>query len=289
MATSPDEQQCSRIPTCNSSTGHPKSGRNLHGKLLSSTNSPSNTPAYTIGRQKLVVQEILPRCVFQDVPKRPLPSTASSDGEPDTTADNVQAPISPHDTMIYTSQNEEANNSTPLTLAPETTSFSKPSETEQACAQEVLNGSVHDRSDLEQSKTSFHEISSINGDMEDSDLSGRASNCSSLYRSCSTPFSQLLSSSSYLSVDMVYPSKSEATFKNSSGRVTKQGEHYNIVPSPGLHSRSYLGNPNLQQASSHSVRKNSQASDIASSFDEMWHDRFLHHWPVLPPISPQRG
>ncbi|XP_072006763.1 uncharacterized protein [Engystomops pustulosus] len=91
---------------------------------------------------------------------------------------------------------------------------------------------------------------------------------------------------------MVDPSRSEGTIKNSSGRVMKSfpsaSECYINVPSPGLHSSSFLGNPYLRQASSHSVRKSSAASDFASSFDEMWHDRFLHHWPVLPPISPQR-
>ncbi|XP_044133228.1 uncharacterized protein LOC122925946 isoform X1 [Bufo gargarizans] len=290
MATSPDEQHHSKIAS-NKSPGHPKNGRNLHGKLLSCTNSQSNTPAYMRGRKKPTAEVILPRCVLQKVPKQPLPSMASSDGEPDVTIDDGLAPITSNDAVINTSQNEEERNSTQLILAPEIAIFSKSSETESVYTQELLTSSVHSGKNMEWSKASFHEVNSIYKEKEDSDLSGKVSSCSSLYRSCSTPFSQLLSSSSSLSVNMA--SKSEAAIKNSSGRVTKQVEksfrseserHY----SPGLHSSSSLGNPNLEKASSQSVRIDSQDLDFASSFDEMWHDRFLHHWPVLPPISPQR-
>lgn len=32
-----------------------------------------------------------------------------------------------------------------------------------------------------------------------------------------------------------------------------------------------------------------KCSGQTPSFAEIWHDRLLHRWPVLPPISPQRG
>ncbi|XP_056430516.1 uncharacterized protein LOC130369371 isoform X2 [Hyla sarda] len=289
MATPPDEQHYSKMAG-NRSAGYPRNQRNLHGKLSSST------PAYMKARQMRASEVTLPRCVLQNVAKQPLPSTASSDGEPDGTAD-VSAIITPDDAAIHTSQDEEEkNNSTQLTLPLEIASFSKFCETRNVSTQEILCSTVHAINNVEQPKTSFHEVGSMYEDKEDSDLSGRASSCSSLYRSFSTPFSQLLSSSSSLSINTVYTSRSEAMIKNSSGRVTKleeksflsASEHYNTIQSPGIHSHSYLGNPNLQQASSHSMGKSLQASDFASSFDEMWHDRFLHHWPVLPPISPQR-
>ncbi|XP_073179625.1 uncharacterized protein C12orf42 homolog isoform X2 [Lepidochelys kempii] len=56
--------------------------------------------------------------------------------------------------------------------------------------------------------------------------------------------------------------------------------------SPSLNSSSYHGTANILQASSYSVKK---CSGQAPSFVEIWHDRLLHHWPVLPPISPQRA
>ncbi|XP_053889222.1 uncharacterized protein LOC128839879 isoform X2 [Malaclemys terrapin pileata] len=56
--------------------------------------------------------------------------------------------------------------------------------------------------------------------------------------------------------------------------------------SPSLNSSSYHGTANILQASSYSVKK---CSGQTPSFVEIWHDRLLHHWPVLPPISPQRA
>nr|XP_025034725.1 uncharacterized protein LOC102445632 [Pelodiscus sinensis] len=56
--------------------------------------------------------------------------------------------------------------------------------------------------------------------------------------------------------------------------------------SPRLNSSSYHGTADILQDSSYSVKK---CSGQTSSFVEIWHDRFLHHWPVLPPISPQRA
>ncbi|XP_018415171.1 PREDICTED: uncharacterized protein LOC108789608 [Nanorana parkeri] len=123
------------------------------------------------------------------------------------------------------------------------------------------------------------------------DLSERASSCSSIYKSFSASFSQLHSSLSSLCF------KSEETFKNSSSiavtvddRRSPQAssEFGSSVLSPGLYSKSCCGNTDLYQASSYSVRKYSQPSDC-SPIDKMWHDHFLNHWPVLPPISPQRA
>ncbi|XP_077117226.1 uncharacterized protein LOC143773764 [Ranitomeya variabilis] len=296
MAASSDEQNYSKIISSKSAE-HPENGRKLQGKLSRSTDNQSNTPDDIKGRPMRAAEVILPRCVLQDVPKRPLPSKASSDGEPDITIDDEQAPAALIDPVIFTPQNEDENNSAQLILDPETTSFSKSSETGKVCTDEILCSSVCAENIMMQSITSLPDVNSICKEREDSDLSGRASFCSSLDRSCITPFSQLLSSSSSLTINMICPSRSEATFKNGSSRVTNQeeksflssSEYDNNVLSPGLHSSSYLGNPNLGQASSHSLRISSQTSNFASSFDEMWHDRFLHHWPVLPPISPQRG
>lgn len=48
----------------------------------------------------------------------------------------------------------------------------------------------------------------------------------------------------------------------------------------------YHGTADILRASSYSVKK---CLGQTPSFVEIWHDRLLRHWPVLPPISPQRG
>ncbi|KAJ1163629.1 hypothetical protein NDU88_004085 [Pleurodeles waltl] len=113
----------------------------------------------------------------------------------------------------------------------------------------------------------------------------------SLGRTSSTPLSQLR------------PSLSKIGFSGSEGpgwassRTSCGDLRYKSSPlvvsgfcssttHPDLHSSSYHGSSDLQQASSSSAKRSTEPTQ---SFVEIWHDRLLQHWPVLPPISPQRG
>ncbi|XP_040200212.1 uncharacterized protein LOC120932122 [Rana temporaria] len=282
----PSQQQHHARMTSIKSAGPSWSVRNRPGKILPNANSRWNTSAYTGGRRRQTSNVILPRCTLPNVSKQPVPSEASSDGEPDATGNDVHCAVLLGDGVIYAEhETAECNNSTLLLTAPEIARCSKAEETE------IHSSCLTIEHDQHQSMVPLNKSDSTCTALKDPDLSERASSCSSIYKSFSASFSQLHSSLSSLS------SKSEETFKSSSSIATTVYDRKSplaasrcgsCVPSPGLYSKSCSGNTDLYQASSYSVRKYSQASDF-SPFDKMWHDHFLNHWPVLPPISPQRG
>lgn len=114
-------------------------------------------------------------------------------------------------------------------------------------------------------------------------------------RKGSTPLSQLRSSS--FSMSAMASSDTELEADSSSSQVSNQSAlqksslmvangYCNNILNPSLNSSSYHGTADNLQGSSYSVKK---CSGQTPSFVEIWHDRLLHHWPVLPPISPQRG
>lgn len=87
--------------------------------------------AYTGGRRRQTSNVILPRCTLPNVSKQPVPSEASSDGEPDATGNDVHCAVLLGDGVIYAEhKTEECNNSTPLLTAPEIARCSKAEETE---------------------------------------------------------------------------------------------------------------------------------------------------------------
>ncbi|KAM5171223.1 uncharacterized protein ACMZJ9_003967 [Mantella aurantiaca] len=260
--------------------------RNRQGTLLPNANSRSNTTANTDGRQWRTSQAVMPRYTLPNISRQPVPSEASSDGEPDAAEDDIQFAVSLDDDVIHvTHKAEEFNDSNSLITAPEIARCSKAAEMEKHSSLITIEHDQH------QSVIPLNESGSTYTTLKDPDLSERVSSCSSIYKSFSSSFSQLHSSlSSFLC-------ESEETFKNSSSvavtvhdgkSLLAASECASSAPSPGLYSKSCCGNADLYQDSSYSVRKYSQTSDFLP-FDKMWHDHFLNHWPVLPPISPQRG
>ncbi|XP_072257249.1 uncharacterized protein [Pyxicephalus adspersus] len=283
MAPSPQQQHHVGIVSIKSNG--PSNVRNRPDKLVPNTKSRWNS-VYTSERQSYASRANLPRGTLPNVSKQPVPSEASSDEEPDTTRDDIQCAVSLGDGTIHAATNtEECNNSTLLITVPEIIRCSKAEETE------IHFSFVTTEHDQHQEVIPHDEDASRCTTLKSPDLSDRASSCSSIYKSFSASFSHLHSSLSSLS------SKSVEIFNNSSSIAFTSNDRKSpqaasgcgsSVLGPGLHSKSCCGNADIYQTSSYSVRKYSQASDF-SPIDKMWHDHFLSHWPVLPPISPQRA
>ncbi|XP_058842493.1 uncharacterized protein LOC131697472 [Acipenser ruthenus] len=134
--------------------------------------------------------------------------------------------------------------------------------------------------------------------------SGRTSQksgISDLGQASSTPLSQLRTSSIFLSafassdseLDPETPA-STGSEKDTLNKTLLLGSSYH-----GTNISSNTENLNLSKIGCHSnatgplqeqtisIGKHSQ-SERTPSFVEIWHDRVLNHWPVLPPISPER-
>ncbi|KAM9311624.1 uncharacterized protein PAF06_009460 [Gastrophryne carolinensis] len=293
MAASPEEQTLAQKASTKSGNSTVKR-KDMDGRLAHCLNRQWNASAYRGGLRQQETPVMLPRCVLKNVPKRLVPSAASSDEEAEAAAISTCSPIRPdHGTVPEPNLSEEKSNSTNILTASKNRSFSRTKEADIGCNQEMLDGSNTERPDQHQSVVSVNEDRNMCTERKNSDASGRSSSCSRVYRSFSASPSLLYSSISSMSSNTVLPSKLEETLKTSSSTVVTESDGtFNLeakeCDNNGLYSRSGYGSADLFQASSSSVRKYSQASDM-SSFDKICHDRFLHHWPVLPPISPQRA
>ncbi|XP_053575226.1 uncharacterized protein LOC128664420 [Bombina bombina] len=230
--------------------------------------------------------------------RKHVPSIASSDDELDdvvvsengSTIKSRKTPV-----PLIPAQNEEnewKKKSTHLLNSSEAESYSKPDDIN-IFGNQPSPCSFENLECIDLSKPCVNDVSSQYGCSEDSDLSGRVSFCSTIYRSCGTPLSQLRSSS--LSLPVGDSAESEEEFGNYSRKNTEHkssllaGSGYcSSILNPVLSSCSNYGNADLPQALSNSMRKCSEAAGLASSFLEIWHDHLRPHWPVLPPISPQR-
>ncbi|MEE6480094.1 hypothetical protein FKM82_012456 [Ascaphus truei] len=300
MTTSPDSQEYTQIFR-NKSSYLPVKENYRQRTSFANTTSIWSMSENIRGRQRQQTQMIFPGHTEQNVPKQPVPSIVSSGEDSDETVVNGHAPITQVQTppvkVVHTpnEKKEEHDSSKRVWTSPEIESYSKSDAIEKHCNQASSFCTKNKKSDSHHSRLSIERDSSICGGSDDeSDLCGRVSCFSSMYRSCSTPLSQLRSSS--LSLLVGDSSASEEAFGKYPSKITEHKSsplaasgYCNSVLSPVLNSCSYHGNSDLLQASSYSVRKCSEASGLASSFVEIWHDRLLHHWPVLPPISPQRA
>ncbi|XP_041109859.1 uncharacterized protein LOC121317822 [Polyodon spathula] len=127
------------------------------------------------------------------------------------------------------------------------------------------------------------------------------SGISDLGRASSTPLSQLRTSSIFLSalassdseLDTVTPTStgSEKDTLNKTPLLGSSDHGTNISSNTENLNLSKIGchsNPTGPLQEQISTGKHSQ-SERTPSFVEIWHDRVLNHWPVLPPISPERG
>ncbi|XP_025054717.1 LOW QUALITY PROTEIN: uncharacterized protein LOC102380976 [Alligator sinensis] len=278
---------------------------NQNREIISTQRCPwKNSGSFRRG-QKQVFQTKLPIYREYKVPKLPPPSLASSE------EDLAHVVIHPHAPSMRNQevplaeatrsteekkepegpkllgQNTEINEDTGLDELDRVQDSTIPlvSETESTCSN--ISRST---SSVISNQTSF----SFERDTDWSDFSRKLSSAT-ISRKGSTPLSQLRSSS--FSMSAMASSDTELEADSSSSQVSNQSAlqkgsllvangYCNNILNPSLNSSSYHGTANNLQASSYSVKK---CSGQTPSFVEIWHDRLLHHWPVLPPISPQRA
>ncbi|KYO36452.1 hypothetical protein Y1Q_0024193 [Alligator mississippiensis] len=278
---------------------------NQNREIISTQRCPwKNSGSFRRG-QKQVFQTKLPIYREYKVPKLPPPSLASSE------EDLAHAVIHPHAPSMRNQevplaeatrsteekkepegpkllgQNTEINEDTGLEELDRVQDSTIPlvSEMESTCSN--ISRST---SSVISNQTSF----SFERDTNWSDFSRKLSSAT-ISRKGSTPLSQLRSSS--FSMSAMASSDTELEADSSSSQVSNQSAlqksslmvangYCNNILNPSLNSSSYHGTADNLQGSSYSVKK---CSGQTPSFVEIWHDRLLHHWPVLPPISPQRA
>ncbi|XP_029455542.1 uncharacterized protein LOC115090504 isoform X2 [Rhinatrema bivittatum] len=264
--------------------------------LATSRNTWSNS-AFSKGQQKQVPQPSPFKSHAYEVPKSPVPSLASIEADESKRAVYVSSPSNRDRMNLLTnkSETEEKKESIKdLELPCDDPSAEDDLDLDEAGTlwnrtSSALSAAGDSHSVFSRSSSSIAGNSasiSIGKGSNYSDFSRQVSSMSATY-SDNTPCSQLRSSSFSVS--------SFGQSSHSSQRPCKSSQHKNSlleasgycssIVNPKPNSSSYHGSGDLFQASSYSVKK---CSGQAPSFVEIWHDQLLQHWPVLPPISPQR-
>ncbi|XP_030070374.1 uncharacterized protein LOC115477560 [Microcaecilia unicolor] len=274
-----------------------------HSKDVPSTSKNIwNSSVFSRGRQKQILQPYLFKQHLYNEPQSPAPSVASM--EEDVTKTSRTSVPSTTDTMAFSTHDSGIDEKKKVTKDPELVcvdpNVQDDPDLKKSDKLSDLNSSVlcaigDSHSDLSQSS------SNITGNQTSllidrrhvcSDFSRQESSVSVIGSGKSTPLSQLRSSSVSISA---LASSSFGSGSDISQNLDKTSQHKSSLLEassscsssmyPSLNSSSYHGSGDLFQESSYSVKKR---SGQAPSFVENWHDQHLHHWPVLPPISPQR-
>ncbi|XP_019370900.1 PREDICTED: uncharacterized protein LOC109296122 isoform X2 [Gavialis gangeticus] len=278
---------------------------NQNREIISTQRCPWKKSGSFRRGQKQVFQTKLPIYREYKVPELPPPSRASSE------EDLAHAVIHPHAPSMRNQEmplaettrsaelkkepegpkllgeNTEINEDTGLDELDRVQDSTVPLVSEIECTSSNISRPT---SSVISNQTSF----SFERDTNLSDFSGKLSSAT-ISRKGSTPLSRLCPSS--LSISAMASSGTELEADSSSSQVSNQSAlqkgsllvangYCNNILNPSLNSSSYHGTADNLQASSYSVKK---CSGQTPSFVEIWHDRLLHHWPVLPPISPQRA
>ncbi|XP_067392212.1 serine-rich adhesin for platelets-like [Emydura macquarii macquarii] len=251
--------------------------------------------------QKQVVQTNVPIHREYKIPKLPPPSLASSEED---VADAVIHPHSPSvrsqetpltQTVGIEEKKKEPGEPQLLWSSTETDQDTELDEIDKLrnTVSPLLSETEHTPIDFSRSTSSIRskETSfSFERETDWSDFSRKLSSAT-VSREGSTPQSQScsLSMSSMASSD-AEPEAGSSQISNQpilhTGSLLVASGYCSDILSPSLNSSSCHGTADILQASSYSVKK---CSGQTPSFLEIWHDRLLHHWPVLPPISPQRA
>ncbi|XP_066561588.1 uncharacterized protein LOC136750424 [Amia ocellicauda] len=256
---------------------------------------PSRCPNYI---QNLAIEDH----ILNPEPRSPAPSRASAEEAHSISPESVQAKTEPTGSCLSPgptstgAKDQEEEEEVPeedeehtVLLANRQPSEVDPEFEDVDQFREIITPVL---SDLEDSLSNFSRPSSSlfsRSTLLNSGLSSVQSGIGDLEPEDSIPLSQLRSS--YFSLSALTSPDPEATSRRTS-------LHSLLPPGPSCHDnrtlKFTLSQPDChsdaaqpQQTQTYSVGRQSQ-SEMTPSFVEIWHDRALHQWPVLPPISPQR-
>nr|XP_033806698.1 uncharacterized protein LOC117363311 isoform X2 [Geotrypetes seraphini] len=307
-----NDHACVRSPlTCARFIAHMKTSPNLittkpprpvkqqnHFKDAPSTLRNSwNTSVFSKRRQKQILQSNFFKQNLYNAPKSPAPSAAST-WENMTKRGRTSAQ-SAMDTMIFLRHESRTDEMKTITKDIELLSadpnieddldLKKLDNSSILCA---IGDSLSDLSRSSSNKTVSQTSLLISRRSDCSDFSRQVSSVGATDSDKSTPLSQLHASSFSIGALASSSFGSGSDISQNPDKISQYKSFFleassycSSTVNPSLNSSSYHGSDDLYQASSSSMKKYSLQ---APSFVEIWHDHHLHHWPVLPPISPQR-